>query len=132
MTKAPFLGRQVLATAILAAPFIAWLFGAEAALIVMALTLSAGSYLLAGALDATPRHIHRWCCARATPCGRGARVMVVISRAPMWTRLSHVRVLPFGLSLAVNGVRRMSSLTEQLVPSLASCREGRLLLAPAQ
>jgi hypothetical protein len=46
--------------AILAAPFIAWLFGAEAALIVMALALSAGSYLLAGALDATPPHIHRW------------------------------------------------------------------------
>ena len=60
MTKGPFLGRQVLATAILAAPFIAWLFGAEAALIVMALTLGAGSYLLAGALDATPGHIHRW------------------------------------------------------------------------
>ena len=60
MTKGAFFRRQVLATAILAAPFIAWLFGAEAALIVMALTLSAGSYLLAGALDATPRRIHRW------------------------------------------------------------------------
>ena len=60
MTKGAFFRRQVLATAILAAPFIAWLFRAEAALIVMALTLSAGSYLLAGALDATPRRIHRW------------------------------------------------------------------------
>ncbi len=60
MTKGPFFRRQVLATAILAAPFIAWLFGAEAALIVMALALSAGSYLLAGALEATPGHIHRW------------------------------------------------------------------------
>jgi uncharacterized metal-binding protein len=60
VTKGPFLRWQVLATAILAAPFIAWLFGAEAALIVMALTLIAGSYLLAGALDATPRRIHRW------------------------------------------------------------------------
>jgi hypothetical protein len=35
------------------------IFG-EAALIVMALTLGAGSYLLAGALDATPGHLHRW------------------------------------------------------------------------
>ncbi len=60
MSTGPFFGRQVLASAILAAPFIAWLFGAEAALIVMALTLSAGSYLLAGALEGTPRHIHRW------------------------------------------------------------------------
>ena len=46
--------------AILAAPFIAWLFGVEAALVVMALTLGAGTYLLAGALDATPEHIHGW------------------------------------------------------------------------
>ena len=60
MTKGAFFRRQVLATAILAAPFIAWLFGAEAALFVMSLTLGAGSYLLAGALDATPRRIHRW------------------------------------------------------------------------
>lgn len=60
VTKGPIFGRQVLASAILAAPFIAWLFGAEAALIVMALTLGAGSYLLAGALDATPGHLHRW------------------------------------------------------------------------
>jgi uncharacterized metal-binding protein len=48
------------ATAILAAPFIAWLFKAEAALIVMSLALGAGSYLLAGTLDATPEHLHRW------------------------------------------------------------------------
>ena len=47
-------------TAILAAPFIAWLLGAEVALIVMALALGAGSHLLAGALEATPGHIHRW------------------------------------------------------------------------
>jgi hypothetical protein len=60
VTKGTFFGRQALATAILAAPFIAWLFGAEAALVVMALTLAAGSYLLAGVLDAAPRHIHRW------------------------------------------------------------------------
>ena len=60
MTKGPFFGRQVLATAILAAPFIAWLFAAEAALIVMTLALGAGSYLLAGALDAAPRHVQRW------------------------------------------------------------------------
>ena len=60
MTKGPFFGRPILATAILVAPFIAWLFSAEAALIVMALALGAGSYLLAGAIDATPGHIHRW------------------------------------------------------------------------
>ena len=60
MTKRPHLGRLVLATAILAAPFIAWLFSAEAALIVMALALGAGSYLLAGALDGAPRHVQRW------------------------------------------------------------------------
>ena len=60
VSKGPFFGRQLLATAILAAPFIAWLFGPEAALVVMALTLGAGSYLLAAALDATPGRIHRW------------------------------------------------------------------------
>jgi hypothetical protein len=60
VSKQPFLGRQLLAAAILAAPFIAWLFGAEAALVVMALTLGAGSYLLAGELDAAPGHMHRW------------------------------------------------------------------------
>ena len=60
MTKGPFFGWPILATAILAAPFIAWLFSAEAALIVLALALGAGSYLLAGALDAAPRHVQRW------------------------------------------------------------------------
>jgi hypothetical protein len=45
--------------AIMAAPFIAWLFGAEAALVAMALALGAGSYLLATALEATPERIHR-------------------------------------------------------------------------
>ena len=59
MTKRPY-PRQVLAAAILAAPFIAWLLGPEAALVVMALTLGAGSYLLAGALDGAPRHVQRW------------------------------------------------------------------------
>jgi hypothetical protein len=60
MIKGSDFRRQVLTAAILAAPFIAWLFGAEAALVVMALALGAGSYLLAGATDATPGHIHRW------------------------------------------------------------------------
>lgn len=46
--------------AIMAAPFIAWLFGAGAALVVMASALGAGSYLLAGALEATPERIRRW------------------------------------------------------------------------
>jgi len=50
----------VLTTAILAAPFIAWLYRAEAGLVVMALALSAGSFVLAGALDASPGHMHRW------------------------------------------------------------------------
>jgi hypothetical protein len=49
-----------LATAILAAPFIAWLYRTEAGLVVMALALSAGSLVLADALDATPKQIHRW------------------------------------------------------------------------
>jgi hypothetical protein len=60
VSRGPILGRQLLAAAILAAPFIAWLFGVEAALVVMALTLGAGSYLLAGALGVTPVHIRRW------------------------------------------------------------------------
>ncbi|HKG27943.1 MAG TPA: hypothetical protein VKB01_02335 [Thermomicrobiales bacterium] len=60
MTRGPVLGRLILATAILAAPFIAWLYRAEAALVVMALALGSGSTLLAGALDATPEHFHRW------------------------------------------------------------------------
>lgn len=49
-----------MASAILAAPFIAWLFRTEAALIVMSVALGAGSYLLAGAIEATPGHLHRW------------------------------------------------------------------------
>ena len=60
MSSKPFLTRLAMTTAILAAPFIAWLLGAKAALIVMALALGAGSYLLAGALEATPGHVHRW------------------------------------------------------------------------
>ena len=60
MRNGPLFGRHVLAIAILAAPFIAWLFGAQAALTVMGLALSAGSYLLAGVLDAAPGHMRRW------------------------------------------------------------------------
>jgi hypothetical protein len=74
VTKGPYFGRQVLAAAILAAPFIAWLFGAEAALAVMALTLGAGTYLLAGALDAAPGHIHRW-----LRLGIGANLMLAVA-----------------------------------------------------
>jgi hypothetical protein len=46
--------------AILAAPFIAWLFRPEAGLLVMALALGAASFMLADALDETPGQIHRW------------------------------------------------------------------------
>ncbi len=63
MTRDPFVGRlgAVLGSvAILAAPFIAWLFRAEAGLILMALALGAGSFILVGALDGTPGHVHRW------------------------------------------------------------------------
>ncbi len=49
-----------LAVAILAAPFIALLFRAEAGLVVMAVALSAGSFLLADALRETPGQFHRW------------------------------------------------------------------------
>jgi hypothetical protein len=49
-----------LAAAILAAPFIALLFRAEAGLVVMAAALGAGSYLLADARAATPEQFHRW------------------------------------------------------------------------
>ena len=51
---------MVLTAAILAAPFIAWLYRAEAGLVVMALALGAGSFVLAGALDASPGHMRRW------------------------------------------------------------------------
>jgi uncharacterized metal-binding protein len=44
----------------LAAPFIALLFRTEAGLVVMALALAAGSFLLADALAATSRQFHRW------------------------------------------------------------------------
>jgi hypothetical protein len=60
MTKGPLLRQLVLTAAILAAPFIAWLYRAEAGLVVMALALSAGSFVLAGAIDASPGHMHRW------------------------------------------------------------------------
>jgi hypothetical protein len=63
VTRGPFvarLGAVLGSTAILAAPFIAWLFRAEAGLLVMALALGTGSFVLADALDATPGQIHRW------------------------------------------------------------------------
>ncbi len=60
MTKGSFLGQLVLTVAILAAPFIALLFRTEAGLVVMGLALSAGSFLLADALDATPKQIRGW------------------------------------------------------------------------
>jgi hypothetical protein len=50
----------LLAAAILAAPFLAWLFRTEAGLIVMAVALTAGSFLLADALESTPGQFHRW------------------------------------------------------------------------
>ena len=46
-------------TAILAAPFLAFLFRAEVGLIVMAIALGAVSFLLAGALDAAHGRFHR-------------------------------------------------------------------------
>jgi hypothetical protein len=48
-----------LAAAVLAAPFIALLFRTEAGLIVMAVALGAGSFLLADALQGTPQQVHR-------------------------------------------------------------------------
>ena len=50
----------LLAAAMLAAPFIALLFRTEAGLVVMALALAAGSFLLADALAATSGQLHRW------------------------------------------------------------------------
>ena len=49
-----------LAVAILVAPFIALLFRTEAGLVVMAVALSAGSFLLADALGVTHGQHHRW------------------------------------------------------------------------
>ena len=60
VSKGPFLRQLVLTAAILAAPFIAWVHRAEAGLVVMALALSAGSFVLAGALDTSPGHMRRW------------------------------------------------------------------------
>ena len=63
MSKGPSLGRlraAFLAAAILAAPFIALLFRTEAGLVVMAVALSAASFLLADALGSTPQQFHRW------------------------------------------------------------------------
>jgi hypothetical protein len=63
VSKGSDLGRlraAVLAAAVLAAPFIALLFRPEAGLVVMALALGAGSFLLADVLAATPGKFHRW------------------------------------------------------------------------
>ncbi len=60
MSKGPFLRQLVLTAAILAAPFIAWVYRAEAGLVVMALALSAGSFVLAGALDTSSGYMRRW------------------------------------------------------------------------
>jgi hypothetical protein len=62
----------------MAAPFIASLFGAEAALVVMALTLGAGSYLLAGALEATPERMQRW-----LRLGIGTNLMLAVACAAL-------------------------------------------------
>ena len=62
MSKGTDLARlrvALMATAILAAPFIALLFRIEAGLVVMATALSAGSFLLSDALGATPDRLHR-------------------------------------------------------------------------
>jgi hypothetical protein len=63
VSKGSNLGRLravILAGAILAAPFIAALFRTEAGLVVMAVALCAGSFLLADALVAAPGQFHRW------------------------------------------------------------------------
>jgi hypothetical protein len=49
-----------LAVAILAAPFIALLFRTEAGLVIMAIALSAGSFLLADALGVIHGQYRRW------------------------------------------------------------------------
>ena len=49
-----------LTVAIMVAPFIAFLFRTEAGLVVMAVALSAGSFLLADALGVTHGKYHRW------------------------------------------------------------------------
>jgi hypothetical protein len=54
------MGAALGSVAILAAPFIAWLFRAEAGLVLMALALGAGSFVLVDALEATSGRIHRW------------------------------------------------------------------------
>ena len=74
VTERPILGRYALTAAIMAAPFIAWLFGAEVALVVMALALGAGSYLLAGALETTPERVQRW-----LRLGIGANLMLAVA-----------------------------------------------------
>ena len=60
VSKGPLLRQLILTAAILAAPFIAWVYRTEAGLVVMALALGAGSFVLAGARDASPGHIRRW------------------------------------------------------------------------
>jgi hypothetical protein len=63
MSKGADVGRlraAFLGAAILAAPFMALLFRTEAGLIVMAVALCAGSFLLADALRVTHGQFHRW------------------------------------------------------------------------
>ena len=49
-----------LTVAMLAAPFVALLIRTEAGLVVMAVALGAGSFLLADAIPGTPTRVHRW------------------------------------------------------------------------
>ena len=63
MSNGSDLGRlraAFLAAAVLAAPFIALGFRTEAGLVVMAVALGAGSFLLADVLATTPGQFHRW------------------------------------------------------------------------
>jgi len=54
------IGAIILILAIFAAPFIAWFFRTEAGLVMMAVALTGGSFLLKNASEVTPVTIHRW------------------------------------------------------------------------
>jgi hypothetical protein len=54
------IGAIILILAIFVAPFIALVFRTEAGLVMMAVALSGGSFLLSNASEATPVTIHRW------------------------------------------------------------------------
>lgn len=54
------IGAIILTLAIFVAPFIALVFRTDAGLLVMALALTAGSFLLRGAIEVAPVAIHRW------------------------------------------------------------------------